>query len=90
VLRKRRPLQEISQFYGIEVHHGGGSRGGHGHEEGIQMGFVSMGGQENELLNPMVLPFGQKLDKGSMEGSMEGFPLETPSQGISHLGPWER
>jgi hypothetical protein len=81
------------------------------------MGFVSMGGQENELLNPMVLPFGQKLVKGSMEGSMEGFPLETsgagivlllrasdavleggglqdqariPSQGFSHLGPWER
>jgi hypothetical protein len=48
------------------------------------MGFVSMGGQENELLNPMVLPFGQKLDKGSMEG----FPLE-PSQGLFHLGPWE-
>ena len=58
------------------------------------MGFVSMGGQENELLNPMVLPFGQKLVKGSMErsmeGSMEGFPLETPSPGLSHLGPWER
>jgi hypothetical protein len=77
------------------------------------MGFVSMGGQENEPLNPMVLPFGQKLVKGSMEG----FPLETsgagivlllrasdavleggglqdqariPSQGFSHLGPWER
>jgi len=50
------------------------------------MGFVSMGGQENELLNPMVLSFGQKL----VEGSMEVFPLETPSQGLRHLGPWER
>ena len=58
------------------------------------MGFVSMGDQENELLNPLVLPFGQNLVENSMEssmeGSMEGFPLETPSQGLPDLGPWER
>ena len=42
------------------------------------MGLVPMGGQEYELLNPMVFPLGQEL----IEGSMEGLSPETRRAGV--------
>ena len=75
------PFQKITGINGEKVHHIRNGRGGHGHEESVHMRLMLAGGQQEELPDAMVLPFGQKL----IQSPMKGLSLDSRRPGIPFL-----
>jgi len=68
VFGERGSIHDIIDFDGKKVHHDGDGRGGHGHEESVQVRLELVGAYDEKLLDSMILPFREKLVHGAVKG----------------------